>query len=129
HRIERAFLIVLLVPRSEIFPAEPHLERELWRYLPVVVDERRKGRRFVKRARAAERARARRAISQQEDGHRVTAELAVEREAAARRHLGELFVPPVLGLQSEPHIVTAPHPARRVRHTEDILGRALRDAA
>src|SRR5207248_8472236 len=42
---------------------------------------------------------------------------------------GELLVPPILRLQSEPDVVAAPHPARRVRHAEDVFRRALRDAA
>ena len=127
--VERSLLIVLLVPRAEILPAQPHLQRELGRHLPVVVDERRDRRRRVQGSRAAERAGAGRTVPEQEIGDVVPGELTVEREPATRRHFGELLVPPILRLQSEPDVVAAPHPARRVRHAEDVFRRALRDAA
>ena len=50
RRIERAFLVVLLVPRSKVLPPQPDLQREDRRNLPVVVDERCEGRRRVIRA-------------------------------------------------------------------------------
>ena len=62
---------VALVPRPEVLPAQAHLQRERDDDLPVVVDERREGRRRVGRARAAERAGARRAVAEQEVGDRV----------------------------------------------------------
>src|SRR5439155_20006679 len=127
--VERSFLIVLLVPRAEVFPADPHLQRQLRRRLPVVVEERREGRRRVERPRAAEGAGARRAVPEQEIGDRVPRELSVEGEGARRRHLGELLVAAILRLQAEWDVVASLYPARRVRHADDVLGRALRDAA
>ena len=96
---------VRLVPRREVFPTQSHLHRHLRRDLPVVVDERREGRRPVGRARAAERAGARRAVAEQEVADRIAGELAVEREAAARRHFGEVLEVAELRLQAEADVV------------------------
>src|SRR5262249_29885681 len=74
------------------------------------------------------RASARGAIAEEKIGDRVPGELTVEREPAPRGHLRQLLVPSILGLEPEPDVVAAFHPARCVRHAEDILGGPLCDA-
>ena len=128
-RIERTFEIVDLVPGSEVFPAQSHLQRQRPRDLPVVVDERRKRWRVIRGPRAAERAGAGGAEPEEEIGNRVARELAVEGEPAAGRHLGEMLERAVLRLQPEAHVVAPLHPARGIRHADDVFGGALRDAA
>ncbi len=129
RRIERAFEVLRFVPRRQVLPAQPQLQRELPRHVPDVVDERRDRRRVIGGSRTAERAGAGRAVAEQEIGHGVARELPVEGEGATRRHLGQVLERAPLRLDPESQVVAPEGLRRRVGDAEDLLGGALGNGA
>ena len=127
--IERRFHAVLFGPRRQVFPPQSELKAQLVAHLPVVVDERRDGRRVVRRSGRAERPRAGRAVPKQIICDGISREVTVERKVPASRVVGQVFELAELRLQSEPERMAAERPAGRVRHAVDVLCRALRIAA